>query len=65
LPFFVLNIDSGMSNFELKQKNKLKEGGYNPQEVRDPLYVMLPGESEYTELTPDVFSEIENGKYRF
>jgi citronellyl-CoA synthetase len=46
-------------------KSRLKEGGYNPKEVKDPLYVMLPGASEYTELTPDVFAEIENGTYRF
>jgi len=46
-------------------KSSLKQGGYNPQEIKDPLYVMLPGDSEYSELTDAIFSEIESGKHRF
>ncbi len=46
-------------------KARLQEGEFDPREIKDPLYVMLPGESEYTELTPDVYASIEAGQYRF
>ncbi len=46
-------------------KARLQEGGFDPREIKDPLFVMLPGESEYTELTSALFAEIENGQYRF
>jgi citronellyl-CoA synthetase len=46
-------------------KARLQEGGFNPDEVKDPLFVMLPGTFEYTELTPAIYTEIEKGAYRF
>ncbi|MBT4091647.1 MAG: hypothetical protein HN580_12580 [Deltaproteobacteria bacterium] len=46
-------------------KARLQEGGFNPDEVKDPLYVMLPGKTEYTELTLKAYASIEAGKYRF
>jgi len=46
-------------------KSRLKQGGFDPREVKDPLYVLLPGESEYTLLTDDLHAEIADGKHRF
>ena len=46
-------------------KSRLKQGGFDPKEVKDPLYVMLPGETEYCELTENLYTEIISGKYRF
>ncbi len=46
-------------------KARLKESGFNPGETKDLLYVMLPGKSVYSELTSEVCSNIEAGKYRF
>ena len=46
-------------------KSRLKQGGFDPREVKDPLYVMLPGKTEYTELTENLYTEIVSGKYRF
>jgi len=46
-------------------KSKLKQEGFNPQEVKDPLYVLLPGEVEYAALTKKLYTEILNGKFRF
>jgi len=46
-------------------KSRLKQGGYNPQEVNDPLYVMLPGEDAYQHLTEEIYKNTLAEKYRF
>ncbi|MCP4753974.1 MAG: long-chain-acyl-CoA synthetase [Proteobacteria bacterium] len=46
-------------------KSRLKQGGFDPRETNDPLYVLLPGESRYTALTEELYAEIADGKYRF
>ncbi len=46
-------------------KTALKRGGYNPTEISDPLYVMLPGESQYSPLTKEIYLNILNEAYRF
>lgn len=46
-------------------KSRLKQGGFNPEEVNDPLFVLLPGQSVYTPLTQEHYQEIINGKHRF
>jgi citronellyl-CoA synthetase len=66
VPIFLRFQEAFETTATLKRvKSQLKQGGFNPGEVKDPLYVMLPGASEYTELTPALFAEIENGQYRF
>jgi citronellyl-CoA synthetase len=52
------------STFKLK-KVKLKKQGFNIEKIEDPLYVMLPGESEYTLLTNKVYNKIQNQIYKF
>jgi citronellyl-CoA synthetase len=48
------------------QKNNLKTEGFDPSKVDDePLYVLLPGNNEYSALTDEVFANINAGKYRF
>jgi len=47
------------------KKILLKNEAFDPARVSDPLYVVLPGESEYRPLTAAVYSEILDGKYRF
>jgi len=52
------------ATFKLK-KIKLKEEGFDLENIEDPLYVMLPGESEYTPLTKDIYENIKKKKYKF
>lgn len=48
------------------QKSHLKAEGFDPKLVNgEHLYVMLPGTSEYTLLTDEIFANILGGKYRF
>ena len=50
--------------FKLK-KFALKEAGYDPTKTSDPLYVMLPGESCYKALTPELHQRIQSSELRF
>ncbi len=47
------------------QKIKLKQEGYNINEIEDPIYVLLPDTSEYKLLTEEIYSNIIIEKYRF
>jgi citronellyl-CoA synthetase len=47
------------------KKFDLKKEGFDPGVVADSVYVLLPGESEYTPLTAGVYAEIQQGKYKF
>lgn len=47
------------------KKIQLKKEGFDPDMVADPLYVLLPGESEYRPLSRDIYAEIVAGKYQF
>ncbi|MCP4665788.1 MAG: long-chain-acyl-CoA synthetase [Deltaproteobacteria bacterium] len=47
------------------KKAGLKKEGFDPAAVMDPLYVLLPGEEAYCPLTPEIYREIMEGKYRF
>lgn len=47
-------------------KNKLKEQGFDPEKCnQEILYVLLPSEKQYSTLTPEIYQNIEQGKYRF
>lgn len=46
-------------------KNKLKEEAFNPEACNETLYVLLPGENQYCEITPEIFKDIQASKYRF
>ncbi len=47
------------------QKNKLKEQAFDPNKTSDRLLVLLPGQSAYCDISPEIFSNIEAYKYRF
>jgi citronellyl-CoA synthetase len=50
--------------FKLK-KLKLKKEGFNLEKIGDPLFVLLPDESEYKPLTQEIYENIQNQKYNF
>ncbi|MBA7715238.1 Tyrocidine synthase 1 [subsurface metagenome] len=52
------------ATFKLK-KVKLKMEAFDLDNIEDPLYIMLPGESEYTPLTKDIYENMLNGQYKF
>jgi len=49
--------------FKLK-KVKLKKEGFDIEKINDPLYILLPRESEYTPLTKDIYQNIKRGVYK-
>jgi acyl-CoA synthetase (AMP-forming)/AMP-acid ligase II len=63
--FLRLNSELECTPTHKIKKVDLKKEGFDPGVVADSLYVLLPGETEYTPLTADVYSEIQDGKYRF
>ncbi len=52
------------ATFKIK-KTDLKGEGFDPEKVADPLYIMLPGESEYIPLSDDIYKNIIDSKYKF
>lgn len=46
-------------------KNKLKETAFNPSETNEAIFVCLPGESCYKQVDAELFTEIQNGNFRF
>ena len=65
-PAFVrlVNAVEETETFKLK-KFSLKEQGYDPTATKDPLYVLLPGESNYRTLTPEIHQRIQDSEVRF
>ncbi len=47
------------------KKTLLRDEGFDLEKVKDPLYVMLPGKSEYEPLTPELYQKIQEGEYSF
>ena len=47
------------------KKVDLKMEGFDINQVKDPLFVLLPGASEYQPLTRDIYLKIMAGEYRF
>lgn len=50
--------------FKIK-KTDLKREGFDLEVVKDPVYVLLPGEKDYRALTPEIFRDVASGKHRF
>ncbi len=66
IPIF-LRFKSNLSvtpTFKFK-KGKLKEESFDLEKIGDPLYIMLPGESEYVPLRKEIYENIRNRKYKF
>jgi citronellyl-CoA synthetase len=47
------------------QKNNLKKDAFDPSTTDERLLVWLPGTTEYSEVTDEVYRNIQNGQYRF
>lgn len=47
------------------KKSDLKDEAYKLDKVTDPVYVLLPGASEFVRLTPEIQQGIDGGQYRF
>ncbi|MHA2390681.1 MAG: long-chain-acyl-CoA synthetase [Promethearchaeota archaeon] len=66
IPIF-LRLKSDLStthSFKLK-KLKLKEEGFDLEQIEDPLYIMLPDESEYKPITKEIYEKIISQAYNF
>ena len=46
------------------QKGALREAGFDPRQIADPLFVLLPSEDRYAPLTPDLYDRIAAGQVR-
>jgi citronellyl-CoA synthetase len=46
-------------------KSDMKKVGFNIRKTNDPIFVLLPGKSDYVPLTEEIYSDIINKKYRF
>ncbi|MBI4596524.1 MAG: long-chain-acyl-CoA synthetase [Candidatus Tectomicrobia bacterium] len=47
------------------KKTSLRDEGFDPNKMSDPLYVLLPDGTKYQPLTRRVYEEIEGGVHRF
>jgi citronellyl-CoA synthetase len=47
------------------KKTDLKKEGFDLKQVRDPLYVLLPGGNAYEALTPEIYGRIMDGTYKY
>jgi len=66
VPVF-LRFKSGLlttQTFKFK-KVELKEEGFNLPNIEDPLFIMLPNESEYKRLNKEIYDKIQNQEYKF
>jgi citronellyl-CoA synthetase len=63
--FMRLNTELECTPTHKIKKVDLKKEGFDPGAVSDSVYVLLPGESQFTPLTDDLFAEIQQGQYRF
>ncbi len=47
------------------KKVQLQQDGFDLKSIKDPLYVLIPGQEEFIPLTDDLYTEVQNGKYNF
>ncbi len=47
------------------KKTGIRDEGYDITRISDPVYVWLPGSDAYVELTEQIYSDINNGKYHY
>ena len=66
IPLFIrfLSDLSTTSTYKI-QKRKLKNEGYDIAKLKDPIYVLLPKNSEYKLMTKEIYNNIRNGVYPF
>ncbi len=47
------------------KKTNLKNQGYDPAQIKDEIYVLLPGSEKYEALNDDIYRNMTAGKYKF
>jgi len=47
------------------QKVKLKQEGFNVNEIEDLIFILLPRTSKYVPLTKEIYDGIMAGKYKY
>jgi hypothetical protein len=47
------------------RKVDLKRAGFDPQQIDEPLYVLLDAQRGYERLTPEIFGQIQRRELRF
>ncbi len=47
------------------KKTNLKNEGYDLSQVKDEIYILLPGSEKYEKLNDDIYGNIMAGKYKF
>ncbi len=63
----ILRFKSSLSitpTFKFK-KIKLKKEGFDRDKIKDPLFILLPGEKEYVPLTKEIHEKVHHGQYKF
>jgi citronellyl-CoA synthetase len=63
--FLRLRVDFDYTPTHKIRKKELREEGFDPGRIADPLYVLFPGASTYTVLTGELHREILKGAHRF
>jgi len=66
IPLFIqfLSELNTTSTYKIK-KEDLKKIGFDIRKTTNPIYVFLPGSTDYTLLTEKIYENILNGEYRF
>ncbi|MBY8984757.1 MAG: long-chain-acyl-CoA synthetase [Candidatus Lokiarchaeota archaeon] len=66
IPKFIRFTPELITTATLKiQKGNLKKESFNPEEIEDPLYILLPNSSGYELLTKEIYNGILNSNYNF
>jgi len=47
------------------KKTNLKNQGFDLSQIKEGMYVLLPGSEKYETLNDDIYSNIAAGKYKF
>ena len=65
VPFFVrlkTHFET-TATFKIK-KTDLRREGFDPEQIKDPLYVLLPGADAYQPLTKEIYAGVLAGVYK-
>lgn len=66
VPLFIrLQTELEITATYKNRKPNLKKEGFDPGLVKDPIYVLLPGNGSYEPLTQEIYQDIAEAKYRF
>ncbi|MBW1819745.1 MAG: long-chain-acyl-CoA synthetase, partial [Deltaproteobacteria bacterium] len=61
---FKTEFETTAASMKIKKGN-LKREAFDPNQVSDPLYVLLPGNKAYVPLTEDIYSDIMDGIHKY